>query len=322
MNVTVVQIVQALAFVAVILAVEGIYLFLRSGDRREVAVNRRMKIAASRNERILNPDLFRRKVAGGDFSSLLNRFVPGFSNLIWRAAVDFTPSQVFAAMAGISVLLLMVFLGLLRMPAPISFLAAGAFGFAAPYLYLSILASQREKRFADQLPVAIDIITRGLQAGHPVPVALEMVAREVEDPIGSEFGLAIDEMNYGLDRGLALRNISQRFKSPEFRFLVSSVEMQKETGGNLAEILSNLSRVIRERATMRKKAIAVSAEGRISCFVVGGLPFLLALAILALNPAFFTDVARDPLFVPMIGGGFVLWAIGIWWIWRMVNFKV
>ncbi|NJR42322.1 MAG: hypothetical protein HC767_06350, partial [Akkermansiaceae bacterium] len=92
------------------------------------------------------------------------------------------------------------------------------------------------------------------QAGHPVPVAIEMVAREVEDPIGSEFGHALDEMNYGQDRSTALRGIADRYTSPEFLFLVSSIEMQKETGGNLAEILSNLSKVIRERAMMRKKS--------------------------------------------------------------------
>ncbi len=321
MNLTAVQIVQAIAFIAVILAVEGIFLLFRSTGRRAKAVNRRMGIAAARNERVLNPELFRKQVEGGAFSSLLSGALPGFNRLVWRSAVSLTPAQYFAMMSAIAAVVALLAVSAFRAPMLSVATFAGVFGFWAPYLALKILAGQREKKFGEQLPTSIDIMVRGLQAGHPVPVAIEMVAREIEDPIGSEFGHALDEMNYGLERGVALRNISTRFASPEFRFLVSSIEMQKETGGNLAEILSNLSKVIRERSTMRKKISAMSAEGRMTCFIVGGLPFALVLAISALNPAFFTDVIGDKLFWPMIGAGFVMWVIGIMWIWRMVNFK-
>lgn len=321
MSVTLIQLVQAVAFIAVILAVEGLYLFIRSTDRREKAANRRMAIAAARNERVLNPELFRKQVEGGFLSSLIGDVIPGFTRLIWRAAIRLKPAEFFMIMCAIAAATGLLIAGVMRAPLLFSLVVSGLLGFAVPCFVLNALAERREKRFADQLPMAIDIMVRGLQAGHPVPVAIEMVAREVEDPIGSEFGHALDEMNYGLDRGVAMRNISTRFANPEFRFLVSSIEMQKETGGNLAEILSNLSKVIRERATMRKKIVAISAEGRITCFVVGGLPFLLVLAIMGLNPAFFMEVVDDKLFWPMIGGGFVLWVLGISWIWRMVNFK-
>ncbi len=316
-----VQLVQALAFVAVILAVEGLYLFIRSANRREKAANRRMAIAAARNERVLNPELFRKQVEGGFLSSLIGDIVPGFTRLIWRSSVRMKPIEFFAIMCAIAAATGLLTVGLMRAPWLFSLIVSGLLGFAVPCLFLNFLAERRERKFAEQLPMAIDIMVRGLQAGHPVPVAIEMVAREVDDPIGSEFGHALDEMNYGLDRGVAMRNIATRFTNPEFLFLVSSIEMQKETGGNLAEILSNLSKVIRERSTMRKKIVAISAEGRITCFVVGGLPFLLVLAIMGLNPAFFLDVIDDKLFWPMIGGGFVLWVLGISWIWRMVNFK-
>jgi tight adherence protein B len=320
-SVTLIQLVQAIAFIAVILAVEGLYLFIRSTDRREKAANRRMGIAAARNERVLNPELFRKQVEGGFLSKLIGDVVPGFTRLIWRASVKVKPAEFFALMCVIALVVGMATSGMMRAPLAFSLLVSGLLGFGLPCLVLNALAEGREKKFAEQLPMAIDIMVRGLQAGHPVPVAIEMVAREVDDPIGSEFGHALDEMNYGLDRGVAMRNIATRFTNPEFLFLVSSIEMQKETGGNLAEILSNLSKVIRERSTMRKKIVAMSAEGRISCFVVGGLPFLLVLAIMGLNPKFFTDVIEDVLFWPMIGGGFVLWVLGITWIWRMVNFK-
>ena len=321
MSLTFVQLVQAIAFIAVILAVEGLYLFIRSTDRREKAANRRMAIAAARNERVLNPELFRKQVEGGILSNLIGDIIPGFTRLIWRSAIRMKPAEFFMVMCAIAAATFFLTTGVLRSPMLFSLIVTGLLGFAVPCAFLNALANGREKKFAEQLPMAIDIMVRGLQAGHPVPVAIEMVAREVDDPIGSEFGHALDEMNYGLDRGVAMRNIATRFTNPEFLFLVSSIEMQKETGGNLAEILSNLSKVIRERSTMRKKIVAVSAEGRMTCFVVGGLPFLLVVAIMGLNPAFFMDVIEDALFWPMIGGGFVLWVLGITWIWRMVNFK-
>lgn len=321
MNLTGVQLVQAIAFIAVILAIEGIYFFVRSGDKREKAANRRMRIAAERNERVLNPELFRKQIEGGSISNLFVNLIPGLNRLIWRAAADITPAKLIAIMAAIAGFVFLASIGLFRASFLKALVAAGALGVGAPYFYLKFLAGRRQSKFNDQLPTAIDIMVRGLQAGHPVPVAIEMVAREIEDPLGSEFGHALDEMNYGLERGEALRNVAERFASPEYLFLVSSVEMQKETGGNLAEILTNLSKVIRERSTMRKKIVAMSAEGRITCFVVGGLPFLMVLAITVLNPTFYGEVVDDAAFWPMIGSGFVLWLLGITWIWRMVNFK-
>jgi tight adherence protein B len=320
-NITAVQLVQAVAFIAVMLAVEGFYLFIRSTDRREKAANRRMAIASARNERVLNPELFRKQIEGGILSSFISGIVPGFTRLVWRSAISLTPAQYFSFMLAAAAIVWLAGISIFKASVLNASIAAGMFGVAFPFIYLKFLAGRREKKFADQLPMSIDIMVRGLQAGHPVPVAIEMVAREVEDPIGSEFGHALDEMNYGQDRGAALRNISTRFENAEFRFLVSSIEMQKETGGNLAEILSNLSKVIRERSMMRKKIVAISAEGRMTCFVVGGLPFLLVMAIMALNPSFYTEVIDDVMFWPMIGGGFVLWVLGITWIWRMVSFK-
>ena len=321
MTLTAIQLLQTIAFLAVILAVEGAYLFARSSNRREKAVNRRMKLAAGRNERILNPELFRREVAGGPLSALASNILPGVERLIWRSAIGVTPAQFLGIAASAFLVLFALLAGVAKSPTLLSLIVAFCVGVGAPFLILNFKAAGRLKKFNDQLPIAIDIMVRGLQAGHPVPVAIEMVAREVQDPIGSEFGHALDQINYGRDRGEALRDIANRFVSPEFLFLVSTIEMQKETGGNLAEILSNLSKIIRERAMMQKKVYAMSAEGRISCFVVGGLPFVMSGAIFALNRTFFLDVQDDPLFWPLIGGGFMMWAIGIAWIWRMVNFK-
>jgi tight adherence protein B len=321
MDISAEQVILAFVFVAVVLGVEAASLLLRGRGKRETAVNRRMKFAARRNEDVLNPELFREKVEGGPLSALFSSVIPGFNRLIWRAQVGVTPSQVAIIMLGAMLFLFLILSAVMDASILIPLVLAVVLGFGGPYVFLGMKASSRQRKFDLQLPTGIDIMVRGLQAGYPAPVAMEMVAREMEDPIGSEFGVALDEMNYGLERSVALRNISTRFPSPELKFLVSTIEMQRETGGNLAEVLSNLSKVIRERATMKKKIWAISAEGRISCYVVGGLPFLLVLAIMGLNPAFFTEVASDPFFAPMIGGGFFMWLIGISWIWRMVNFK-
>lgn len=321
MSQTAILIIQVLAFLAVILAIEGAYLLMRSSNRRERAVNRRMKMAAERGESVLNPDLFRKKIEGGSLSALLSGALPSLGALAWRSALGVTTGQVLAIMGGAALLFVLLFTGPLGLGLLPGAFAGVIFGGGLPIAILNFAAGRRQRKFGEQLPVAIDIMVRGLQAGHPAPVAMEMVARELEDPIGSEFGLALDEMNYGLERSVALRNIAHRFPLPEFRFFVSSVEMQKETGGNLAEILGNLSKVIRERSTMRKKIWAMSAEGRMTCFIVGGLPFVVTAAIFAINKEFFLDVAPDPMFLPMIGMGFILWVIGIVWIWKMVNFK-
>src|SRR5262249_39613513 len=134
--------------------------------------------------------------------------------------------------------------------APVPFLlqlgVALLFAYGVPFLVLQVTVSTQRQKFNEQLPDAINLITRGLQAGHPVPVALNLVAREMADPIGSQFGQALDEINLGRDRALALRDVATRFPSPEFLFFIAAIEMQRESGGNLVGILDNLTKVIRE----------------------------------------------------------------------------
>ena len=318
---TVTMVIQIVVFFSVIFAVEGVYLFTRSVNPQEKAANRRMKLLAESAGRSLNPELFRKQIAGGFLSQMISTAVPGLKKIVWRSGLGIAPSQLVAIMMIASLVLYFGSILLFRDSGVVALIRSFAIGIIVPFLFVNIKASGRQKKFNEQLPNAIDIMVRGLQAGHPTPVAIEMVARELQDPIGTEFGIAIDEINYGRDRGAAMREISERYTSPEFQFLTATLEVQRETGGNLAEILDVLSNVIRERATMRKKVFAISSEGRMSCFVVGGLPFAMIAVLSFLNPGYFTEVQDDPMFIFAIGGAFVLWAIGITWIWRMVNFK-
>ena len=142
------------------------------------------------------------------------------------------------------------------------------------------------------------------------------------DPIGTEFGIAIDEMAVGLDRDEALGNMVQRFPLPELHLFVAAIQITRETGGNLAEVFLKLADVIRAKATLRKKVSALTAEGRMSCIILAALPVALFAILNLLRPEFYGEVAKDPLFAPMMTAPPILLVIGVAMIWRMVNFKI
>ena len=162
-------------------------------------------------------------------------------------------------------------------------------------MVLRFLRSRRQKKFAAQFPDAIDIIVRSLRAGHPVPIAINMVARELPDPIGSEFGTVTDEITYGADLETAMRNLYFRVGTDDLPLFVTAVAIQGSTGGNLGEILENLSAVIRQRFKMRRKIRALAAEGRASALILSSLPIGLFAVINFLVPNFYASVWSEDL---------------------------
>ncbi|MET0547352.1 MAG: type II secretion system F family protein, partial [Caulobacterales bacterium] len=181
--------------------------------------------------------------------------------------------------------------------------------------------SKRIRTLEEQLPLALDIITRSLRAGHPVIAAIQLASTEMTDPVGSEFGLIVDETNFGADLTTALNSFATRTGSDDAKFFAVAVAVQMESGGNLAEILDNLTRVMRSRATLGKRVKALSSEGRSSAYVLSALPACLIGFQLAFNPRYYTDKFADPIFWPtvamVLGLYFLGWAI----MWRIVNFK-
>lgn len=322
MNITVQQVILACVFLAILAAIEGIYLLVRGGGGREQAVNRRMKMKGAEEGQTINPTLMRERITGGPISRGILSFFPKLEDKFWTANIPITPAMALIGAATLTVAVFFAARFVLLAPIWIAFVAAAVIGIGIPFLLLNIAVDRQQKKFSAQLPDAINLITRGLQAGHPVPVALSMVAREMADPIGGEFGHVMDEVNFGRPREEALRELGTKYSDPDFRFFLSAVEMQRETGGNLVDILDNLTKIIRERTHMRKKAYAVSAEGRLTAVIVGSLPYLLLAFLLLTNPTFITDVMDNPAFWPLMIGAWVLWLIGIVWIWRMVNIKV
>ena len=198
----------------------------------------------------------------------------------------------------------------------------GIIGTALPLFALQFLANRRRKRMQDQFPVALDVFVRGLRAGHPIAAALDLLTVEMPDPIGSQFGIVVDEVTYGAELRDALAGMADRWNLEDMRMFVVSLSVQSETGGNLAEILENLSTVIRERASMMMKVRALSSEGRMTAIMLTALP-VLAFTILFLgNPKFYLDVSDDPAFIPGFVGLIIMYFIGFFTIRRMVDLKV
>lgn len=199
---------------------------------------------------------------------------------------------------------------------------AVAAGVGLPLFYFNFRASRRRKKFQEQLPVALDIFIRGLRAGHPIAAAIDLLTTELDDPIGSEFGLVADEVTYGAELTDALHAMAERWDLEDLRMFVVSLSVQVETGGNLAEILENLNKVIRDRAQLFLKVRALSSEGRISAIMLTLLPIVTFLFLFLVNPQFYLDVAGDPMFATGFIGLIGMYLIGFWMMRKMVDLKV
>jgi tight adherence protein B len=195
-------------------------------------------------------------------------------------------------------------------------------GLVLPFMVLKLLRWRRQRKFSAQFPDAIDVIVRSLRAGHPVPIAITMVAREMPDPVGSEFGIVADEITYGADLETAMRNLFYRVGTDDLPLFVTAVAIQGSTGGNLGEILQNLSGVIRMRFKMRRKIRALAAEGRASALILSALPICIFAAIQISTPDFYASVWHENLtkVILAIAGSWM--GVGNIIMFRMVNFRV
>jgi tight adherence protein B len=195
-------------------------------------------------------------------------------------------------------------------------------GLVLPILVLRFLRSRRQKAFGAQFPDGLDMIVRSLRAGHPVPVAISMVAREMRDPIGSEFGIVADEITYGADLEAGLRSLYFRVGQDDLPLFVTAVAIQGTTGGNLGEILQNLSTVIRERFKMRRKIRALAAEARASALILSSLPILMFAVINFVTPEFYASVWDEDVTKKALGLAGSWKLLGNFIMYRLVNFRI
>lgn len=191
-----------------------------------------------------------------------------------------------------------------------------------PLWYLKRLKSKRMTRFMEQLPDGLDLMARALKAGHTFNGGMRMVANEFDDPLGGEFRITLDEINFGMDVDRALSNLMERVDVADLKFFVVSVNIQRETGGNLAEIISNIARLVRERFALFGKIRVLSAEGRISAYLLSALPFAISGVLYVINPDYMSLLWTTEIGRSMAWGAIVSMVMGMISMRRMVNIKV
>ena len=296
------------------------------------AVNRRMSMIQSGADR---GDLVAQLLKNSPrkythLPPVVRGLVENFQRAVFASAVPFGTGQIAFIMAGAAI----VVFGLVLLTAvgfgasiglgvvQLALLVSIATAIALPYLALQRIAASRRKKVEKQCPVALDIFVRALRSGHPVASAIDLLTREMEDPIGTEFGIVADEITYGSDLVSALNAMADRWDLEDMRMFVVSLAVQSETGGNLAEILENLAQVIRERASMFMKVRALSSEGRMTGWMLTVLPIFAFVPVFLGNPSFYLNVIDDPIFI--IGSIVLtmLYIIGVIVIRKMVDIKV
>jgi tight adherence protein B len=316
-----ITLIYLFAAVATILLVEALYLVLFSPTSYKTTVNRRMRMMQtepSRENILVQLRRERSLTAGGDYSlttlQSLNRLVmqSGLTIGLWKFAA-------IVVVAAVVIFCGLMWYGFNLVPA---LCGSALSAFVLPYLALKMMRGRRHKKFGAQFPDAIDVIVRSLRAGHPVPVAVQMVGREMPDPIGTEFGMVSDEITYGADLETALRNLYFRVGQDDLPLFVTAVAIQGSTGGNLSEILGNLSSVIRQRFKMRRKIKALAAEGRFSAIILSGLPIAMFLVLEVMAPDFYGQVWHVDMTKIVLGcaGGWM--AMGNLIMFKLVNFKI
>ena len=303
-------------FLAGLLAVEGIYLFFfrtrRSGN---LEVNRRLRLQSKNPDGREVLEELRKETRGG-------AGIGGFlDKKIAQAGKSYSVSKLLVSMSMVGFMFFLFLAIVLPVPPLYSLIIGAISGVGLPMLFLRMKAKERVKKFSGQLPDALDTMARSLRAGHPFTAAMNLASTDLADPMGTELGIVVDEMTYGLELNTALENLRTRVQLQDLDYMVVAITIQHETGGNLAEVLANLSRVIRDRFRMFQKIRALSAEGRLSAWVISILPFFVALVIHVINPSYFGAYLSDPTLHKLILAGLFGIMLGAFTMFKMVNFR-
>lgn len=316
-------VLYAALFVGLLLSLEGVYrlvLDARMGPRAQI--NRRLRMLAEQtaDPRQVLQTLLREPGRAG-----LVRRLPALADLerlLAQAGLSLTAGRLLGIMAGIGILVFVI----LRLVSTLPLLPCLAIAFVLAILptmlFLLIRKGRRLRRFEEQLPDALDLLVRSLRVGHPLSSALNVVATEMSDPIGTEFGVAVDEITYGQEVPDALERLARRIDLQDLRYLVVVITIQHNSGGNLAEVLNGLAKVIRDRFQMFRKVKALTADGRLSAWFLSIFPIGMMFAMQLVKSDYYSSVADTPLFKPLAILTFVLLAVNVLAMRLMTNLKV
>jgi len=322
MQISAAPIIYGLIFFAVLLLVEGVYLtiFGKSISLNN-RVNRRLALMekGESREKVLEQP---RKEMGQHMSV---KGTPPYSLLAEKAQkanIAFTPRQLIMLMVALSGF---AYVGLTigtSAATPIRAVVAVAMGFGGVYVWVSNKAKKRISLLEEQLPDAVELMVRSLRVGHPFSAAVSIVAKEVPDPLGTEMGMISDEAAYGRDISDSLKELAERMDMQDLRFLAVAVTIQQQSGGNLAEILDGLSKVIRARFKLFRRVRAITAEAKWSGMFLSAFPIGAIVMINVLQPHYYDEAMQTEYFIPacLVVGVFLV--VNVIFMKMMVNIKV
>lgn len=315
-----------LAFVAVVMFLEGVYGAWNSSQGPE-AKRIRARLAAMSNVVSSNGTgslMKDRKLSEAPWLAAILAQIPGIADLdraLVQSGLGWTVGR-FATYVGAMALVGLITTGLVLR---LNYIAMLLFTVGLGALPLIKVLSERTKRLEKidhQLPDALELMARAMRAGHAFPAGIQMVGQEAAPPIANEFKTVFDEINYGIPLASALKNLALRVPSADLRYFVVAVSIQRETGGDLAEVLDKIAALIRSRLELLGKVRVLSAEGRLSAWILSLLPFALAAVLSVLNPNFVKQLWTDPIGLRMVAGALAFMAIGIFWLWRITKIRV
>ena len=315
-----------LIFIAVVLLIEGAYLIWNSSKGPEAErIARRLRVmSAGNNASEKNHSIIKKRLLSN--TPGVQRFlleVPRISALD-RFLLQSGLSWSVAEFLGITLATCMVayFSASYFALAQLSSVGLAVAAAVLPYQLVKRAAGKRLHRIEEQLPDALDLMSRALRAGHAFPTALKMVGDEMNNPLASEFRAAFDEVNFGISMADALTNLATRVPSTDLRYFVIAVLIQRETGGNLAELLEKISCVIRGGYSFQRKLRTLSAEGRLSAVVMSSVPLVLGLGLYAFAPELIGELFKNPKGVSLLYDSAIMYIVGFLWVRRMVRIKV
>ncbi|MDP3822970.1 MAG: type II secretion system F family protein [Burkholderiales bacterium] len=317
---------MVMVFVAVMLLFESLYVMWRSHRGPEAKkLNSRLQALAATHDRSTQTQLLKQRMLSElpvweRYLQSLPR-VRGLDRIILQSGMNWTVAKL---LLGSVVLGAMTWIAIISV-AHQSILfgaAAGAVVGALPFMYLSYQRNLRVSKMERQLPDALDLMTRALQAGHAFTSALKMAGEEMPEPMAGEFRTVHDEVNFGVSLEQALAHLSERVPLTDLRYFVVAVLIQRDSGGNLTEILANLSKLIRERLKLLARVRVLSAEGRMSAWILGLLPFFLGGVMTLANPGFMTPLWTDPIGIAMLKVLLVMMVVGAVILRRIIRIRV
>ncbi|EAQ11190.1 MULTISPECIES: type II secretion system F family protein [Maritimibacter] len=291
-------IIYGVIFIAVLLLVEGIYLTVFG---KSISLNSRVNRRLDMLEKGAGREQVLEQLRKEMHQHMNAKGMPLYSLLAEKAQkanIAFTPKQIMMLMAGLSVV---AYLGLTMGTGAgtgVRILLSIAMGVGGVYVWINGKAKKRMAMFEEQLPDAVELMVRSLRVGHPFSSAIQIVAKEVPDPLGSEIGIIADESAYGRDIGDSLKAMAERMDMQDLRFLAVAVTIQQTSGGNLAEILDGLAKVIRSRFKLFRRVKAITAEAKWSGTFLSGFPILAIVMINVIQPNYYDDVKETGFFIP------------------------